>query len=149
MVRPPRRLLELQWQVNRSVERLSASLGRRPTDEELSADVDCTLIELHEALQAFGTFRPASLDRPVGDDGAMTLGDLVADSHDPHAAVEARVVLATLLGNLGERDRTILHLRFVEELSQAQIGARLGVTQMQVSRLLERVLRTLRVRAGA
>jgi RNA polymerase sigma-B factor len=149
MVRPPRRLQELQWQVNRSEERLSASLGRRPTDEELSADVDCTLIELHEALQAFGTFRPASLDRPVGDDGAMTLGDLVADPHDPHAAVEARVVLATLLGNLGERDRTILHLRFVEELSQAQIGARLGVTQMQVSRLLERVLRTLRVRAGA
>lgn len=149
MVRPPRRVQELQWQVNRSVERLTLDVGRPPTDEELSEDIGCTVAELRESVQAFGCFRPPSLDRPVGESPGMTLGDLLVSPVDEQSAAEARVALAGVLPALEERDRVILHLRFVEDRSQKEIGMMLGVTQMQVSRLLERILRTLRTQLVA
>jgi RNA polymerase sigma-B factor len=145
MVRPPRRFQELQGQLNRSVERLSTSAGRPPTELELSQDLGCTVGELREAIAAFGCFRPSSLDRRVGDEASgATLGDLLIDGSDIEAASDARLDLAVVLALLPERDRTVLYLRFVEELSQKDIGTRLDVTQVQVSRLLERILRTLR-----
>ncbi len=88
-----------------------------------------------------------SLDRPVdGLRGVSTLGDLIGDV-DPHqAAAEARALLAPVV--LAERDRRILYLRYFEELSQEQIGQELGVSQVQVSRLLSRILRDLRAGLG-
>jgi RNA polymerase sigma-B factor len=145
MVRPPRRLQELQWRVSRSVEHLSATMGRPPNDDELSQDVGCSLEELRETQKSFGCFRPPSLDRPVGHEPGMTLGDRLVSTDDSDTeAAEARITLQAVLPGLPERDRTVLYLRFFEELSQEDIGARLGVTQMQVSRVLERILRTLR-----
>jgi RNA polymerase sigma-B factor len=143
MVRPPRRVQELQWRINGSIERLSASSGRPPTDGELSEDLGCTVAEVRETVHAFGCFRPPSLDRTLLDGSGMTVGDLLT-YEDDHSEVEDRISLAAVLPRLAERDRTIIYLRFFEEWSQADIGARLGVTQVQVSRLLEKILRTLR-----
>jgi RNA polymerase sigma-B factor len=144
MVRPPRRIQEVQWRVNRSIETLSKTMGRPPTDEELSKDVGCSIPELKESAQALGCFRPASLDRPAGEGVTMTLGELLVSEGDDWSAADARVSLASVLQALPERDRSILYMRFFEDLSQKDIGNRLGVTQMQVSRLLTRILGTLR-----
>ena len=146
MVRPPRRLQELQWRVSRSIETLSQDLGRAPTDAELSEDVGCTEAELDETVQSFGCFQPPSLDQPIRPDGSATLADTVGSEHDDRAAAEARATLGPVVRRLPERDRRILFLRFFEDRSQKEIGAELGVTQMQVSRLLDRILRDLRAR---
>ena len=101
-----------------------------------------------EALAADGCFAPASLDKPVGgrepgDDGS-SLGDLLAQGGSEHPAAEARVALGPLVRRLDDRDRRILYLRFFEECTQQQIADDIGVTQMQVSRLLVRILAELR-----
>jgi RNA polymerase sigma-B factor len=144
MVRPPRRLQELQWRIGRSRASLTQQLGREPDDDELCDDLGCSRVELDDAVQAFGCFQPSSLDRTVGQDEAMTLGDLLVNEDEELSVVDERVVLSPALRELGDRDRRILFLRFYEDRSQKEIGAELGVTQMQVSRLLERILRTLR-----
>jgi RNA polymerase sigma-B factor len=149
MVRPPRRLQELQWRISRSVESLSQELGREPTNTELSEDVGCSEEELSEAVQSYGCFQPPSLDRPVGDESGATLGDVLRTEDEDRSVVEARVTLGPLLRQLPERDRRILYLRFFEDRSQREIGVELGVTQMQVSRLLERIMRDLRVQIAA
>jgi RNA polymerase sigma-B factor len=144
MVRPPRRIQELQWQISRSINHLSQDLGRPPTDQEVSGDVGCTTEELDEAVQGFGCFQPPSLDLPVGD-SATPMGELIGtDDERETNLVETRQVLAPVVRKLSERDRRILYLRFVEDQSQSEIGDELGVTQMQVSRLLDRIFRTMR-----
>ena len=144
MVRPPRRIQELQWRISRSIDRLSQELGRPPTDVELSLDLGCSDKELDEAVQGFGCFQPPSLDLPVGPSGTP-LGELLSsDQAIEIDAVDAREALAPVLGELSGRDQRILYLRFFEDRSQREIGEELGVTQMQVSRLLERIFRTLR-----
>ncbi len=144
MVRPPRRVQELQWRVNGSIERLSAATGHPPTDKELSDDLGCSVSELRETIDAFGCFRPPSLDRTLRDSSGMTVGDLLVYDNDDESTVDDRLDLAAALPVLSDRDRTILYLRFFEDWTQAEIGRRLGVTQIQVSRLLERILRNLR-----
>jgi RNA polymerase sigma-B factor len=145
MVRPPRRLQELQWRINRSIDHLSQDLGRPPTDGEVRADLDCSERDLAAALEAYGCFRLPSLDRPVKDTAGETLGDLLADDANACETVDARVTLAPVVRRLSDRDRRILYLRYFEDHSQKDIGVELGVSQMQVSRLLERILRDLRL----
>jgi RNA polymerase sigma-B factor len=144
MVRPPRRLQEMQWRISRSIESLSHELGREPTDGELSENVGCSKRELDQAAQSYGCFQPTSLDRPIGDATGTTLADLLRSDDEEQSAAEARATLAPVLRRLPDRDRRILYLRFIEDHSQKEIGAELGVTQMQVSRLLERIMRDLR-----
>jgi RNA polymerase sigma-B factor len=144
MVRPPRRIQDLQWRIGRSVERLAQELGREPTDAEVGDDLGVPENDVGEASRAYGSFAPTSLDQAVSADGSTTFGDLVAGAEPEHGPVEARLVLRPALRRLPERDRRILYLRFVEEQSQTEIGAEMGVTQMQVSRLLSRILRDLR-----
>lgn len=143
-VRPPRRIQELQWRVNRCLDELGHELGREPTDEEVTSRLGLAPAEYREVVEAFGCFQPTSLDNPVSADGATTLGELIADEDGSRNASEARVVLAPVVRQLSERDRRILYLRFFEDWTQEQIGTELGVTQMQVSRLLSRILRRLR-----
>jgi RNA polymerase sigma-B factor len=145
MVRPPRRIQELQWKISHGAEDLGQSLGREPTDEEVAAHCDCTVEEVAEASQAFGCFHPPSLDRPIDSADGPTLGEtLLADEEHEHEAAEARTILGPVVRRLSERDRRILYLRFFEDQSQRDIGEELGVTQMQVSRLLDRIFRDLR-----
>jgi RNA polymerase sigma-B factor len=140
-VRPPRRVQELQAEVMRSESSDPAELARTLGVSEA---------EVTEAQQLKGCFSPLSLDAPVNTDSdAASLGDLLAGEDPEHSASEARLMLAPALRSLTERERLIVRLRFVEDLTQEEIGERIGVTQMQVSRLLKKVMVKLRTELGA
>lgn len=145
-VRPPRRVQELQWRITAVQSALSTRLGRPPTSEELAEELGEDLTDIEEAQAAKGCFTPASLDMPVGDDPSATVGDLLSETgdEDDQEAAEARVVLAPVVRRLGARDRRILQLRFFEGCTQQEIADDIGVTQMQVSRLLSRIFSDLR-----
>jgi RNA polymerase sigma-B factor len=144
VVRPPRRIQELQPQVVAAGQELTHLLGRSPRPSEVAAHIGVDVEEVIEALAMDGCFQPTSLDVPVGDGGSSVLGDLLEGADTGLRASEARMLLAPVLRQLGERDRRILYLRFFEGQTQREIGRELGVTQMQVSRLLTRICQTLR-----
>jgi RNA polymerase sigma-B factor len=143
-VRPPRRIQELQSRIATADTDLSFSLGRSPRPSEIAAYLDESLEEVTEALASDGCFSPASLDRPVDDDAGISIGDLMGFDDAGQSAAEARVALAPAVRQLKERDRRILLLRFFHGWTQAEIASDIGVTQMQVSRLLSRILSDLR-----
>ncbi|NUR09765.1 MAG: SigB/SigF/SigG family RNA polymerase sigma factor [Nocardioidaceae bacterium] len=143
-VRPPRRVQELQGQIAKASSELTQRLGRSPRPSEVAEALGLEIESVIEALAADGAFTPASLDVPVGADGAATLGDLMPDEAEGFESAEARVMLGPAVRNLAPRDRRILELRFFHGWTQEQIAQDIGVTQMQVSRLLSRILRDLR-----
>ncbi|HET8603499.1 MAG TPA: sigma-70 family RNA polymerase sigma factor [Marmoricola sp.] len=145
-VRPPRHLQELQPRANAARTDLRQRLGREPSVAEIARAVGDEPSAVREALGATGCFQPHSLDRPIAAESSETVLDLMPgdDDESAHEAVEARVILAPVVRRLKERDRRILHLRFVGNCTQQQIAEEIGVTQMQVSRLLNRILRDLR-----
>jgi RNA polymerase sigma-B factor len=147
MVRPPRRIQELQHRVLRAQAELSFELGRPPAAREVAEHLEEEIDSVLEAMDGQGCFTPASLDRPVGD-GDATLGDLLASDQAPVQSAEARVVLAPVVRRLSDRDRRILQMRFYDGLTQREIAESIGVTQMQVSRLLTRIFRDLRTQLG-
>ena len=144
MVRPTRAVQEAQWQIVRAREELAHELGRPPQREEIMRHLDLTAGVYDEAAAANGCFQPSSLDQPVDEASAVSLGDSLADDSDEHDAVEARAMVGPLLRKLSERERRIVYLRFYEDRSQAEIGEEVGVTQTQVSRLLTRTLSAMR-----
>ncbi|MEO7350564.1 MAG: sigma-70 family RNA polymerase sigma factor [Marmoricola sp.] len=148
MIRPPRRIQELQARINTAEAELSYQLGRSPAPAEIAAHLGEEAESVIEALASDGCFVPASLDHPAGGDGSTTLGELLPFEDNEHRASEARLMLSPVLGQLAERDRRILNMRFYEGLTQREIAARIGVTQMQVSRLLTRILGQLRNSVG-
>ncbi|MEU4046388.1 RNA polymerase sigma factor SigF [Streptomyces antibioticus] len=147
-VHVPRRLQEARVQLARATEELSSRLGRTPTVKELSELMSLSEDEVREARLASNGYNSSSLDAAIGgsEDGESALQDFIGNEDTDLALVEDFHALAPLIAELGERDRRIIHMRFVEELTQAQIGERLGVSQMHVSRLLSRTL--ARLRAG-
>jgi RNA polymerase sigma-B factor len=150
-VRPPRELQERAIRIEREREQLTTELGRSPTARELATRIGCTIeavIDASEAAQARGS---DSLDRPIGSDetGDGALGDQVGIEDPGFAAAEATVTLDGLLDTLSERDALVLRLRFREDLTQAEIGRRVGCSQMQVSRILRAALAQLADNAGA
>ncbi|KQW43928.1 hypothetical protein ASC77_21265 [Nocardioides sp. Root1257] len=147
MVRPPRRVQEVQSLIQ-GVDPVSAD-GRGTTAHDLAGRLGLPLKDVSDALQAQGCFRPTSLDAPTMASGEPLADLLVDDEVDELEAAEARALIRTLVTELKPRDRLILYLRFFEGRTQQEIGDELGVTQMQVSRLLSRILADLRVRAGA
>jgi RNA polymerase sigma-B factor len=147
MVRPPRRVQEAQARITRAEGALFQELGRPVRPSELAAHLDMDLDDVIEALAADGCFSPSSLDRPVtanGEDSGVALGDFLGETDQEAPAAEARVVLGPVVRKLKPRDRRIVYLRFFEQRSQQEIADEIGVTQMQVSRLLARILRDLR-----
>jgi len=144
MVRPPRRIQELQFRITRTESDLGTVLGRPPRACDLSEELDEATEDVEEALAANGCFTPASLDQVPHTVGAASIGDGLGDEDSGFGAVEARVVLHRALRNLGERDRRIVVLRFFGECTQQEIADDIGVTQMQVSRLLDSIYRRLR-----
>lgn len=152
-VRPPRRIQEAQQAINQRRADLLQELGREPRVSEIAEALDLDEDTVIEALSADGCYTPASLDRPVGGEGdaepgGRTLGSVLGGEDPDFASCEARVVLQPLLARLEERDRTVLRLRFVEGLTQREVGEEIGVTQMQVSRILTRIFNTLRQEVG-
>jgi RNA polymerase sigma-B factor len=144
MVRPPRKVQELQSRLFAAQSELSLVLGRSPSPQEVAGYLEEPLEDVEEALAAEGCFTPTSLDRPVGSDSEVTIGELLGDAVDTRSAAEARVVLAPAVRQLSERDKRVLHLRYFDDYTQQEIAREIGVTQTQVSRLLSRILTQLR-----
>lgn len=148
MVRPPRRVQELQAMIFPARAELEQELGRVPRATELARRLDLRVVDVVDALAADGCFHPSSLDRPVGEEGDQSLGDrLVAeDGLGELGRSEATLLLGPLVSSLSERDRLVLRRRFYDDWTQRRIGEELEVTQMQVSRILSRILGDLRRR---
>jgi len=145
-VRIPRRLQELQGMIGAKLPALEQELGREPSSAELAERLGVEVEEVDRARAARGCFAVLSLDRPEAEVG-LSLADVIADEDDPTLdQLEAIDMLQPVLADLGARDRRILQLRFVDGLSQGDIGAAIGVSQMQVSRLLRQILDNLRER---
>lgn len=148
MVRPPRRIQELQAQIAGADNELTQRFGRSPRPSEIADHLDAPLDDVVEALAADGCFAPASLDLPIGD-GTAGLGDFLSAEDRGVEQAEAAMMLSPLLRKLSARDRQILHLRFHKEHTQAEIATSVGLTQAQVSRVLTRILTDLRAGLGS
>jgi RNA polymerase sigma-B factor len=146
-VRVPRGLKDDWATVNVAAESLAGRLGRSPSAAAIAEETDLDLDRVLDALAARSAYRPRSLTRAADDDEP---GDLeLPSSEDGYALVEERMALADGLATLPPRERVILHLRFEHGLYQSEIAARLGISQMHVSRLISRALETLREKAAA
>lgn len=144
-IRLPRRLSELHLTLNRASRELSQALGRAPTARQLADHLGITVQEVLEGLEAGQSYRATSLDDVGPDPDESSPLSAKLGVHDPELdTVENRAVLGPLLAQLDERERQILVLRFFEHLTQTQIGERVGLSQMHVSRLLARTLEQLR-----
>lgn len=144
VIRPPRGVQELWARTNALVPRLSQSLGHTPSVSELSLALGESECDIEQALAAHNSLRPGSLDAPATDGADITLGESLGFVDQRFEQVDAVQALRGALGALPERERRILHLRFSEEKTQAQIALEIGITQMHVSRLLTRTLAKLR-----
>lgn len=145
-VRVPRRLQELRLSVNAARDELTQRLGHSPTVADVAAHLDVDEDQIVEMLGAFTAFRPLSLDMQTTGFDDTTLLDVVGDDDPAYALVEHRHSLRVLLARLPAREREILSLRFYGNLTQSEIAARVGLSQMHVSRLLHRSLEFLRRR---
>jgi RNA polymerase sigma-B factor len=146
-VRVPRDLQELSLRVDRARSGLTVTLHRQPTIAELADELGVEDEHVLEALEAIGAYRAASLDAPrrADDDrSGATLGDTVSVDDGSLRRAEERAVLARMMRRITPREREVLLLRFVADLTQADIGARIGLSQMQVSRIIRQALRRLR-----
>jgi RNA polymerase sigma-B factor len=144
-VRPPRELQERAIRIEREREQLTTDLGRTPTARELAAEVGCTIEELIDATEAAQARASDSFDRPLKrqEDEGATLGERLGADDPGFEAAEESATLDRLLDTLPERDRLVLHLRFREDLTQTEIGRRIGCSQMHVSRILRAALARL------
>ncbi|MFC8525836.1 SigB/SigF/SigG family RNA polymerase sigma factor [Nocardia sp. NPDC057227] len=151
-VRVPRAVKELQQRLAPAIESLSQQLNRMPTAREIAAELGVELVEVTRALIARNAYQSESVDAgrrsEDGDGSGSVLDDLVAP--DPgYTLLEDAITVGPLLAALPERDRQVLVWRYSDNLTQNEIAARIGVSQMQVSRILTRVLAQLRAQAMA
>lgn len=141
-MRPPRRLQELSSELSRQVELLTHELGRSPTVRELANALETSEDEILEAMEAAQSYRTTSFDVPVGEGEPLALTLSAVDGAFDDA--EWRAEIQPLMDALPKRQQAILYLRFVEDLTQAEIAERVGLSQMHVSRLLRAALSSLR-----
>jgi RNA polymerase sigma-B factor len=145
MVRPPRRIQEARLALNGVQEDLSNELGRDPNTRELADHAGLDPDTVKAARGADHCYRPESLDRPRGDDdGARTVGDATGEFDPGFSQAEARVLVWPLLEQLPPRDRKLIILRFFNGMTQSEVGERIGISQMQVSRVEARILQGFR-----
>jgi RNA polymerase sigma-B factor len=149
-VRVPRDLQELSLKVDRAVLELDHALQRSPTVAEIVAKVGAEREDVLEALEASGAYRAASLQAPWGadEDSGDTLGDAIGIEERGFELAENRATIDRLMRVITPREREVLRLRFAEDLTQAEIGEQVGVSQMQVSRILRQAVSRLRTYAA-
>ena len=143
-VRVPRDLQEMAVRVERVAEELSRSLGRAPTPDEIAEHVGATTEQVLDAREAAGAYRAVSLDRPRDDDEDEGMADSMGIEDPGFRLAEAAATVERLMAVLNDREREVLRLRFEEDLTQSEIGARVGVSQMHVSRLIRQAVSRLR-----
>jgi len=147
-VRVPRDLQELAVRLEPVSEELNRELGRPPTPAEIAERTGTTVEQVLEAREAAGAYRAVSLDRPREDDEEEGAG-IVLGIEDPGFGVaEDSATVERLMRVLNDREREVLRLRFAEDLTQAEIGQRVGVSQMHVSRIIRQAIARLREAAG-
>ncbi len=146
-VHVPRRLQELRVTLAKTKEALATTLNRPPTVKELAAHLELSEEEIIEGLVAANGYVAGSIDTPGGDDDTAegpTYADTLGESDPAMDLFEDLHTLAPLLQQLDERERTIIEMRFGREMTQAEIGRELNLSQMHISRLLTRTLNRLR-----
>jgi RNA polymerase sigma-B factor len=150
-VRVPRRVQELHLRMGTVVNNLSQELGRSPTIPEIAIRAEVSVDEVLEAMEAGRAYRFSSIDTPTDDDdrAASPAAAQLGEDDTGLEEVEQRMLLSPLIASLPKREQMIIHLRFFRGMTQSEIAARLGISQMHVSRLLARSLAQLRDRAGA
>jgi RNA polymerase sigma-B factor len=150
-LRVPRDLQERALAVNRETESLSKQLGRSPTPRELARALGHSVEEVFEAREAAASYETASLDAPTthDDDEAASLVDLMGGEDPAHELVDDRNAVASTWKELPEGERQVLELRLRYDLTQREIGQRIGYSQMHVSRLLRRALSRLETATAA
>lgn len=141
-VRVPRRLQELGAAVNKATTELTHKLDRSPTPKEIAKHLGITVDEVAEALESNAAYSTVSLD--VTSDTSTSIGESFGALDEALEGVEYRESLKPLLAELDDREKRILQMRFFENLSQSQIATELGISQMHVSRILNKVLVHLR-----
>jgi RNA polymerase sigma-B factor len=148
-VHVPRSLQERVQKVEKVRSRLADVLGRSPTVDEIADEAELSVEEVLQAMEAAAAYDARSLDAPAPDpdDDAPSYADTLGTADDGYELVEDRGAVHAALKVLPMRERRILHMRFAGDMTQAEIAAQVGVSQMQVSRLLRRSLRALREEA--
>lgn len=133
---------ELALKVRAAAEQIETETGRAPTPRELAERTGADLEAVVEALGALSNRTVLSLAMPAGheEEGDATLADTLGEEEDGYDQAEARAMLAPALRHLPPRERRILHMRFVEDMTQSEIATQIGVSQMQISRLLRQSL---------
>jgi RNA polymerase sigma-B factor len=143
-VRPPRRVQEMSPRVRAVREQWEHEHGTTPRPADLAEELDVPVRELAECLAAQQNFHVLSLDLTYDGDDRPSLGEQLPARHRELDSVPDRLALREALADLSGADRELVRLRFVEGLTQKEIGEQLGVSQMQVSRLVQSLLRRLR-----
>jgi len=143
-VHVPRRLKELSLRLSRTLDDLTGDLGRSPTIAELAKAVGAEEEEVIDALESSKAYSARSLDAPFDGDGEDDLLSRLEDREPGYDALERGSVVRQGLAALDERERRIIVLRFLKGLSQSEIAAEVGISQMHVSRLLRRALESMR-----
>ncbi len=147
----PRGAQERALKVRDAQERMANSTGRSPTVNQLAEYLELDIEDVIDALQAIRAYETVSLDAPRSgaDDDVTSYGESIGKDDDRYELVELDATVSSALGKLPERDRLVLRLRFVDDLTQTEIADRVGISQMQVSRLLRRSLEQLRTLTDA
>jgi RNA polymerase sigma-B factor len=134
----------LAQRVGRTTDRLVHELGRTPTVAEIAGALEITPEQVLEAREAATAYRAESLDHPVGDDhDATPVVDTLGADEPGYLQAEQSATLEAMMSVLSDREREVLRLRFVEDLTQSEIGHRVGLSQMHVSRLIRQAVARL------
>jgi RNA polymerase sigma-B factor len=142
----PRRLKELSVRLSRVLDQLTTELGRSPTIAELAEATGVEEEDVIDALESAHAYSTRSLHAPFDDNGEDSLFERLGVEEKGYEEVEEGSLVTAGLDALDERERRIVQLRFFEEMTQSQIAAELGISQMHVSRLLRRALGVMRGR---
>lgn len=149
-VHVPRELQERALAVGRETETLTSRLRRSPTPREVAEEMGCAVEEVLEAQEAASSYAATSLDAPIAGHEEMTdIAEVLGTEDRRYARVDDRDAIACGWSSLADLDRRVLELRFAHDLSQREIGERIGYSQMHVSRLLRRALDHLSAAATA
>jgi len=148
-VHVPRSLQERVLKVEQAEKALSGRLGRAPTVAELAELMELGQEEVLEAMEAGSAYEARSLDAPAPteDDEGRSYSDTLGHGEGGYELVDDLTAVSAAIRSLPARERRILHMRFMEDMTQSEIAARIGVSQMQISRLLRRALAQLREEA--
>ena len=144
-VRVPRRLQELSAKVNQATDELTTELQRSPTVEEIAQHLDATVDEVLEAMESSSAYSSVPLEAPGSSDSddAPSVLDRYVSEDSELAFTDDRLVIEEALAGFSPREREVIELRFVKGMTQIEIAQKLGVSQVQVSRLLRRTLKKI------